>query len=67
MQYVDIHWMAYPNLDNSRVLFGWQEIGMFLGFLGLFVLSVARFLEKHNLIPIKDPRIQESLAHEVLY
>lgn len=67
MQYVDIHWMVYPNLDNSRVLFGWQEIGMFLGFLGLFVLSVTRFLEKNNLIPVKDPRIGESLVHEVTY
>ncbi len=67
MQYVDIHWMVYPNLDNSRVLFGWQEIGMFLGFLGLFVLSVTRFLEKNNLVPIKDPRIGESLVHEVTY
>lgn len=67
MQYVDVHWMVYPNLDNSRVLFGWQEIGMFLGFLGLFVFSVTRFLEKNNLIPIKDPRIGESLVHEVTY
>jgi hypothetical protein len=67
MQYVDIHWMVYPNLDNSEVLFGWQEIGIFLGFLGLFVLSVTRFLEKNNLIPVKDPRIQESLVHEVTY
>lgn len=67
MQYVDIHWMVYPNLDNSRVLFGWQEIGIFLGFLGLFVLSVTRFLEKNNLVAIKDPRISEALVHEVTY
>lgn len=67
MQYVDIHWIVYPNLDNSHVLLGWQEIGMFLGFLGLFVLSVSRFLEKNNLIPVKDPYIHESLVHEVTY
>ena len=67
MQYVDIYWLVYPNLDNNNVLFGWQEIGMFMGFLGLFMLVVTRFLAKNNLVPIKDPRIQESIHHEVTY
>jgi hypothetical protein len=67
MQFVDIYWLVYPNLDNNQVLFGWQEVGIFIGFLGLFIMSVTRFLSKNNLVPIKDPRIQESIHHEVVY
>lgn len=67
MQYVDVYWMVYPNLDSSQALFGWQEIGVFLGFMGLFMLMVTRFLSTNNLVPIRDPRIQESIHHEVIY
>ncbi len=67
MQYVDIHWMVYPNLDKESWLFGWQEIGVFLGFGGLFIWSVTNFLSKHNIIPLKDPRIDESTHHHVTY
>ena len=67
MQYVDVYWLVYPNLDSNNVLFGWQEIGIFMGFLGLFMLVVTRFLAKNNLVPIRDPRIQESIHHEVTY
>jgi hypothetical protein len=67
MQYVDIHWMVYPNLDNSQYLFGWQEVGIFLGFLGVFLASVMGFLAKNNLVPIRDPRLEESIHHHVTY
>jgi hypothetical protein len=67
MQYVDLHWMVYPNLDSSQWLFGWQEIGPFLFFGGLFLWSVTRFLNLNNLVPIRDPRISESIHHEVTY
>ncbi len=67
MQYVDVYWLVYPNLDSNNALFGWQEIGVFLGFAGLFILMITRFLAKNNLVPIRDPRIQESIHHEVTY
>ena len=67
MQYVDVYWLVYPNLDSNNVQFGWQEVGVFMGFLGLFMMMLTRFLSKNNLVPIKDPRIQESIHHEVTY
>ncbi len=67
MQYVDVYWMVYPNLDSNSVQFGWQEVGIFLGFMGVFMLVVTRFLAKNNLVPIRDPRIEESIHHEVTY
>jgi hypothetical protein len=67
MQYVDVHWMVYPNYDSNQWLFSWQELGPIALFFGLFVYSVSSFLSKHNLVPIKDPRIEESIHHHVTY
>jgi hypothetical protein len=67
MQYIDIHWMVYPNLDSNEWLMSWQEVGPFILLGGLFVFAVTRFLANHNLVPIKDPRIEESISHHVTY
>ncbi len=67
MQYLDIHWMVYPNLDKEHWLLGWQEIGTFIGFGGLFIWSVTRFLSKNPIVPLKDPRVQEAIHHQVVY
>ncbi len=67
MQYVDIYWMVYPNFNEHHITFSIWEIGVFLGFLGLFLKIVTAFLSRNNLVPIKDPRIEESLHHHVTY
>jgi hypothetical protein len=66
MQYIDIHWMIYPTYSDTWIL-GWQEIGPFLLFGGLFLWSVTNFLNKNHLVPIRDPRIDEALHHRVTY
>lgn len=70
MQYVDFYWLVYPNLHSNmpnmfpeKPIFNFYEIGIFLGFLGIFLYFVHRFLEKHPLIPVKDPRVGESMHH----
>ncbi len=67
MQYVDLHWLVFPNFDSSRVVFGVYEILIFVGFLGLFLMSMTGFLSRHAIVPVKDPRQSESLAHHVVY
>jgi hypothetical protein len=67
MEYVDIHWMVYPNLDKEHWLMGWQEIGTFIGFAGLFIWAVMRFLSRHPVVPLKDPYLDEALHHHVIY
>ncbi|MGZ3805151.1 MAG: molybdopterin oxidoreductase, partial [Pseudobdellovibrionaceae bacterium] len=57
MQYVDIYWMVYPNFFDGKLTFGFMEIGMFLGFAGLFLMVLFRFLSKNNLVALKDPRL----------
>ncbi|HVK61616.1 MAG TPA: hypothetical protein VM432_08705 [Bdellovibrionales bacterium] len=66
MQYIDIHWMVYPNFSETWIL-GWQEIGTFLLFGGLFLWSVTTFLSRNPVVPLKDPRLDESMHHHVTY
>ncbi len=67
MQYVDIYWLSYPVFYGDEVQFSIGEVAIFLGFLGTFLFAVTRFLSTHSLIPLKDPRIEESLHHHVVY
>lgn len=67
MQYVDIYWMVYPNFFDGIPQFGFWEIGIFIGFLGLFIMTMIQFLTKNNVVPINDPRIHESISHHVTY
>ncbi|MGE0634453.1 MAG: molybdopterin oxidoreductase [Pseudobdellovibrionaceae bacterium] len=66
-QWMDIYWLVYPNFNDNAVTFSLWEVGMFLGFLGLFLAGIYRFLSKNNVIPVKDPRLHEALAHHVTY
>ena len=66
-QVLDLFWLIYPNFDEHHVRFALPEITALIGFLGIFVFAVFNFLSKHGLIPVKDPRIKNSAAHEVIY
>jgi len=67
MQYTDIYWMVYPNFFHGHLTFGVWEIGMFLGFAGLFLFVLTRFLSKHSIVALKDPRMTEAINHHVTY
>ena len=67
MQYVDLYWLAYPNFYKEEIKFPLAEIAVFLGFLGVFLMCVTKFLSRNNIVPVKDPRIGESMHHHVVY
>jgi len=62
-QWIDVMWMVQPEFFKEGPQFGWQEAGVTLGFLGVFGLFVFRFLAKHNIVAIGDPRLAESVFH----
>lgn len=62
-QWLDIYWMVFPTFYQEGPVFGWMEVGMFVGFAGLFFLSVGRALSQVNVIPIKDPFLEDCLHH----
>jgi hypothetical protein len=59
--WVDIYWMVGPEFSKAGPSLGWIEVGTSLGFLGVFGLIVTRFLGKHNVVAIGDPRLAESV------
>lgn len=67
MHYIDIYWLVYPNFFDGEPKFGFWEIGIFLGFAGLFSMTMIQFLTKNSLVPLKDPRLHEALSHHVTY
>ncbi|OFZ19626.1 MAG: hypothetical protein A2X94_17445 [Bdellovibrionales bacterium GWB1_55_8] len=63
-QWIDVLWMVQPEFFSDGPVFGFIEIGVTLGFSGIFGITVARFLRKNNVVAIGDPRLAESLRHE---
>lgn len=66
-QYVDMYWLVYPNFNDHAMTFGFYEVGILLGFVGIFLLGLIRFYQKKGLVAVKDPRMHEALNHHVSY
>ncbi len=63
--YLDTYMLITPGVLFEHWHFGWMEIGMFLGFTGLFVNRVFSTLTKAPLMPQKSPYLDESLHHSI--
>jgi hypothetical protein len=61
-QWIDILWLVQPEFYSAPKL-SWIDLGTFLGFAGLFGLSVIRFLSKHTVVAVGDPKLPESVFH----
>ncbi|HEX7077095.1 MAG TPA: molybdopterin oxidoreductase [Candidatus Eisenbacteria bacterium] len=60
-QWVDLYWTILPAFSPTRVVLGWTEIGVTLGFLGLFGWTVLGFLGRHPVAPHGDPFYDSSV------
>jgi len=60
-EFLDIYLMIGPVVNPQKPLFGWIELGTFLGFLGIFGATLARFYGKHSILAARDPHILASL------
>ena len=67
MQYVDLYWLVYPNFFDGVIKFGFWEVGMFLGFAGLFLMTLIKFMTNNSIVAVGDPRMHEALKHHVTY
>lgn len=61
--WIDIFWVVQPNFFKEGPVFGLPEIGVTIGFIGLFGFAVTRFLGRFNLVAIGDPRLPEAVFH----
>ncbi len=60
-QWLDAYWLIYPAFSPERAVLSWNEIGVALGFLGLFGWRVQSFLSRHPVAPHGDPDFPASV------
>jgi len=60
-QWIDLFWIILPAFSPERVILGWPEIGISLGFLGLFGWTVLGFLARHSVVAHGDPLFESSV------
>jgi hypothetical protein len=64
--FFDFYLAVIPGTTHAHETFtGWFELGLFIGFLGLFVRMFTTALTKANLIPVKHPFLDESNHHSI--
>lgn len=61
--WLDFFLMVVPGASGNSVHFGLFEIGMTVGYLGLFIYVVFGALAKARLTPVNHPFYKESLEH----
>ena len=62
MHIVEMHWIVMPVLSHSGVAFSWLDIATFIGLGGIFMGLFFQKLKKHNLVPVNDPKLGDSLS-----
>lgn len=63
--WLDLFWLVIPYYSPAGINLTVWDIGLFVGFLGVFAFTVRRFLSKNNTVPVKDPFLHETLHHHV--
>ncbi|MFZ6051878.1 quinol:cytochrome C oxidoreductase [Halocola ammonii] len=63
--FVDVYLMIIPGTMHDHNVFGLFEIGLALGFLGLFIHVVLNALSKAPLVPVNNPYMEESKNHHI--
>lgn len=64
MQWVDVYWLVMPEKSPGVIPLSLMDLAVFLGVGGLFFAAAVRRLCAHALVPVKDPRLSESLGYE---
>jgi hypothetical protein len=64
MQWLDIAWMVLPSKSPAGFAPALTDLTTFVGIGGAFLAVAVRRLGAHALLPVKDPRLTESLGFE---
>jgi hypothetical protein len=64
MQIVDLYWLIMPNVSKSGIHISFADVTCIVGIGGIYFSVFFKKLSSINLIPVKDPRLKESLSFE---
>ena len=62
-QWLNLYWVVMPEFSDHFV-FGAMDVTGFLGVGGIWLAAVARLAMGASLVPVKDPRLDDSLRFE---
>jgi hypothetical protein len=63
MHYIDIYWVVMPTLHEHGFQFSWIDLATFLATGGIFLWYAARRFNTGALVPVNDPKLEESIHH----
>ena len=66
MHFVDIYWQVMPTLHPAGIRPSVLDVAAFFAVGGCFVGAASWLMRRQALVPIRDPRLAESLAFENL-
>ncbi len=64
MHWLDLYWLVMPHASPQAIDFRPVDLACFVGIGGIFFAALVWRLGKHDLIPVRDPRLQEAVAFE---
>jgi hypothetical protein len=64
MHWLDLYWLVMPEASPHALDFRLVDVACFLGIGGIFFSALVWRLRKHDLIPVRDPRLAEAVAFE---
>ncbi len=64
MHFLDLHWCVMPILHHEGVRFGLTDVAAFCAVGGTFLAALGWVSSRRALVPLRDPRLPESLSFE---
>jgi hypothetical protein len=64
MHFLDLYWQVMPTLHPEGFRPSLLDVAAFVTVGGCFVAGASSLLRRHALVPLRDPRLSESLALE---
>jgi uncharacterized membrane protein YpjA len=64
MHYVDLYWQVMPTLHPEGIRPSVLDVAALVAVGGCFVAAVSWLMRRQALVPLRDPRLAESLAFE---
>jgi hypothetical protein len=64
MHFLDLYWQVMPTLHPEGFSPSILDVAAFLAVGGSFVATAGWLMRRHALVPLRDPRLPESLAFE---
>lgn len=64
MHLLDLHWLVLPGIHPAGMAPSLLDVTALIGSTGVFLAAYGRQLRRHSLVPLRDPRLPESLLFE---